>query len=210
MDRLPVPLLAVFPHTPTLLLPRLHLLPVYNTALQDARKTTTVYQWSNVYDTRLSSEGGCDPYGCTPALTRDQNWADTSRWSCSEQLDNSQCKITYRFEEPQDIVRLNIKFYKGDERVRTLKIRGSGGFEKTITSSGTSGGYEKFDVNTDETSWLSMEGQNLKSTEWISLTEVCNGLETSHCSTHTACTQCSAPQHCIDGCYWLIFFHCFT
>lgn len=142
------------------------------TALQDARKTTTVYQWSNVYDTRASSDGGCDPYGCTPALTRDQNWDATSRWSCSEKLDNSQCKITYQFEEPQDIVRLNIKFYKGNERVRTLKVRGSGGFEKTITSSGTSGGYEKFDVNTDETSWLSMEGQNLKSTDWISITEV--------------------------------------
>eukprot|EP00903_Cladosiphon_okamuranus_P022105 g20327.t1 len=141
-------------------------------ALQDARKTTTVYQWSNVYDTRTSSEGGCDPNGCTPALTRDQSWADPSRWSCSEQLDNSQCKITYRFEEPQDIVRLNIKFYKGNERVRTLKIRGSGGFEEYITSSGTADGYEKFDVNTDETSWLSMESQNLKSNEWISITEV--------------------------------------
>ena len=134
--------------------------------------TTTVTQSSNAYDTRTSSEGGCDPNGCTPALTRDQSWADQSRWSCSEQLDNSQCKITYNFEEPQDIVRLNINFYRGDERVRTLKIEGSGGFEQTITSSGTTNGYERFDVNTDETSWLSMEGQNLQSTEWISITEV--------------------------------------
>lgn len=133
---------------------------------------TTVTQNANAYDPKDSSDGGCDPAGCTADLSRDRNLGDISRWSCSEQLSGSPCKITYEFDEPQDIVRLNIKFYKGDQRVRTLNLTGSGGFSKTITSSGSSDGYETFDVDTDETAWLSMEPADLGSREWISLIEV--------------------------------------
>ncbi|CAM9282699.1 unnamed protein product [Ectocarpus sp. 6 AP-2014] len=143
-----------------------------SSALVDARKRTTVNKWANAYDDRTSEYGGCDPDGCKASLTRDQSWQDESRWSCSEKLEDAQCKITYKFEEPQDIVRIKIKFYKGDERVRTLKLKGSDGFKKTITSSGTSSKYETWDINTDETKWLSMEALNLDDDEWISITEV--------------------------------------
>lgn len=142
------------------------------TELVDARVRTTVTQNASAYDPKTSSDGGCDPAGCTPDLSRDRSLADASRWSCSEQLNDAPCKITYEFEEPQDIVRLNIKFFKGDQRVRTLNVSSSDGFSKTITSSGSSDGYESFDVNTDETAWLTMEPVDLGSREWISLIEV--------------------------------------
>ncbi|CAM9744801.1 unnamed protein product, partial [Hapterophycus canaliculatus] len=141
--------------------------------LVDARLRTTVSQSSSAYDNRVTEDGGCDPNGCTPALTRDQSLAASSRWSCSKQLNDAQCTITYEFGEPQDIDSLRITFHKGDERVRTLKIQDNTGFKTTITSSGTADGYETFDVYTDETSWMRMESLNLGSNEWISITEVC-------------------------------------
>ncbi|CAM9447733.1 unnamed protein product, partial [Ectocarpus sp. 13 AM-2016] len=113
-----------------------------SSALVDARKRTAVKKWANAYDDRTSKYGGCDPDGCKTSFTRDRSWKDESRLSCSEKLKDAQCKITYKFEEPQDIVRIKIKFHKGDERVRTLKLKGSGEFKKTITSSGTSNTYE--------------------------------------------------------------------
>ncbi|CAN0223269.1 unnamed protein product, partial [Scytosiphon promiscuus] len=133
---------------------------------------TTVSQSASAYDARPTEDGGCDPDGCTPALTRDQSLDVSSRWSCSKQLNDAQCTITYEFEEPQDIDSLRIKFHKGDERIRTLKVQDNTGFQTTITSSGTADGYESFDVYTDETSWIRMESLELGSNEWISITEV--------------------------------------
>lgn len=63
----------------------------------------------------------------------------------------------YKFEEPQDIVRLDIEFYKGDERVCKFKVTASDGFYQEIISSGTTYRYERFAVNSDETVWLSMD-----------------------------------------------------
>lgn len=124
------------------------------------------------YDTRTKSKGGCDPHGCVPENTRDQDTSDNSRWSCKKQLENKQCKIKYEFDEPQDIVRLDVQFWKGDERVRKLKVTDDTGFKKTITSSGTSKGFEKFTINTDETETLTLESVGLSKDEWISIKEV--------------------------------------
>lgn len=145
---------------------------VDDTVLVDAGVRTTVSQSSSAYDTRIAEDGGCDPNGCSPALTRDQSLAEGSRWSCSTQINDTQCAITFEFEEPQDIDSLRIKFYKGDERVRTLHIQDDTGFQTDIASSGTIDDYETFDVYTDETSWMRMESLDLGSNEWISITEV--------------------------------------
>ena len=144
---------------------------VSTTGLQDASKTTTVTTYASAYDTRTSSPG-CSPDGCVAALTRDRSWNDDSRWSCNKDLDNEQCKITYEFDNAQDIVKMRLKLYKGDERRRTLKITASGGYKKTITSSGTANGYENFDLDTDETEWLTLESTGLNKDDWISITEV--------------------------------------
>lgn len=138
----------------------------------DARERTTVTQSSTAYDTKTEDNGGCDTSGCTPALTRDQDLDQESRWSCSEQLNDVPCAITYSFENAQDIGRVRIKFYKGDERVRSLTLTDNTGWETTITSSGSSIDYETFDVFTDETAWLTIEALDLGRTDWLSIIEV--------------------------------------
>ncbi|CAM9597755.1 unnamed protein product [Scytosiphon promiscuus] len=138
----------------------------------DARERTTVTQTSTAYDARDEASGGCDPSGCTHDYTRDQSWDDDSRWSCSEQLNNVPCAITYSFATAQDIGRLKINFHKGDERVRSLTLSDNTGWQTTITSSGTTAGFESFDIFTDETATLTMEANNLGTNDWLSITEV--------------------------------------
>lgn len=82
------------------------------------------------------------------------------------------CEIKYEFDEPQDIVRLDVQFYKGDERSRTLKITSNDGFRQIVESSGHSQGFEEFDVDTRGSSWLTLEGLGMDGDEWLSITEV--------------------------------------
>ncbi len=68
-------------------------------------------------------EAGGD--GCSPAKSRDGISSDIeSRWSCASKLVEGfgPCQIEYTFAEPQDIVGMQVAFWKGNERVRTLKV----------------------------------------------------------------------------------------
>eukprot|EP00903_Cladosiphon_okamuranus_P008769 g8400.t2 len=56
---------------------------------------------------------------------------------------------------------------RGRNRDTRSRSRSSGGRAEFRADKGT-----RYDVNTDETWWLSKEGHNLKSTDWISVTEV--------------------------------------
>lgn len=78
------------------------------------------------YDKRPESEGGCGKSGCEPDLAHDGIVADPqSRWSCSKKLvpSGGQCVITFTFEDRQNMVGLDVSFFKGDERRRKLKVR---------------------------------------------------------------------------------------
>lgn len=83
---------------------------------------------ANAYDTRPGPDGGgvgCGTDGCAPALSRDGISADAeSRWSCAQTIvpDGEPCKIDFTFEDPQDIKDVQVAFYKGDERLRTLEV----------------------------------------------------------------------------------------
>ncbi|CAM9729785.1 unnamed protein product, partial [Pylaiella littoralis] len=140
--------------------------------LVDAREKTHVTQKASAYDHRSKEEEGCDPDGCKADFTRDQDQSDDSRWSCQEDLMDDNCEIKYEFDEPQDIVRLDVQFYKGDERSRTLKITSNDGFRQIVESSGHSQGFEEFDVDTRGSSWLTLEGLGMDGDEWLSITEV--------------------------------------
>eukprot|EP00752_Nemacystus_decipiens_P012335 g10935.t1 len=111
----------------------------------------------------------CDPNGCSADLSRDRDTSDGSRWRCNEDLIDEQCTITYEFDEPQDIIHLNIASYTGDERLRKLAVTASDGFYQEIESNGTTDGYERFVVNTYETAWMTMDSMGLDSDEWISI-----------------------------------------
>ncbi|CAN0537357.1 unnamed protein product, partial [Scytosiphon promiscuus] len=70
------------------------------------------------------------PDGCTPENTRDTSLDANSRWSCKGDLveGNGGCCIDYSFEEPQDIVSLDIAFHRGTDRTRTLDVYENGDF----------------------------------------------------------------------------------
>ena len=137
----------------------------------DAGVRTTVTVEANAYDERTSGSG-CSPDGCKPENTRDRSRAVNSRWSCKGDLEDENCKITYRFDEPQDIVKMRIAFHKGNENERDLKIKLNGRTHSTIESSGNTLWYQTFELDTDETEKLSLEAVNLDGDEWISITEV--------------------------------------
>ena len=138
-------------------------------ALVDAGKRTRVYVDATDYDYRDADDGGCDPNGCVPENTRDGSRAANSRWSCQ----GDGCCITYSFKVPQDIIRVRIAFYKGDQRIRTLDVYENGDYHSSITSGGVTSGFQNFLLNTDETEYIKLclddDGD-----DWLSITEVCS------------------------------------
>lgn len=92
----------------------------------EAGTKTSVTATATAYDPRPSDEQGCGMDGCLPELTRDGVLADEeSRWSCKENivspgLDN--CELEFEFDEPQDIARIQVAFWKGGTRTRRLKV----------------------------------------------------------------------------------------
>ena len=94
-----------------------------------ASTKTTIVASTNGYDTRpgaASGDVGCGMNGCLPALAQDGISDDTeSRWSCELGSDpeGALCKIDFVFEDPQDIMEVQVAFYKGEERTRTLEVR---------------------------------------------------------------------------------------
>ncbi|CAN0420712.1 unnamed protein product, partial [Scytosiphon promiscuus] len=87
--------------------------------------------------------------GCAPENTRDNSLAANSRWSCRGRLveGDGGCCIDYHFDEPQDIVSMNIAFHRGTDRTRLLNVFDNGDFLSLIQSSGSTNGFEGFDLN---------------------------------------------------------------
>lgn len=128
----------------------------------------------------LASEGGCPPSGCFPGNTRDGSTDPLSRWSC-ERVSGRSCEICFSLEgEPQDIVRLEIAFYKGDIRQRLFDVTTLDTSGKTCTyprflSTGTTLGFESWDLNSDETVKVCLQyapNPALSTNTWFSITEV--------------------------------------
>ena len=87
---------------------------------------TTVSVTATAYDERSGKDSGCGDDGCLPALAHDGVGEEDieSRWSCSKNIvsGNGQCEIEFTFGNPQDIKDVEVAFWKGDERTRTLKV----------------------------------------------------------------------------------------
>ncbi|CBJ33863.1 hypothetical protein Esi_0657_0002 [Ectocarpus siliculosus] len=60
----------------------------------EAGELGTVTATADLYDDRLGDTVGCDPDGCTAALTRDGDMSEDSRWSCAPEL-GGLCSISY-------------------------------------------------------------------------------------------------------------------
>ena len=95
----------------------------------EAGTKTNVFVSANAYDSRpgrATGGNGCMDGGCAPELTRDGITADVeSRWSCNPSIvpDGGLCVIEFVVEAPQDIMNVQVAFWRGDERTRTLEVR---------------------------------------------------------------------------------------
>ena len=145
-------------------------------ALVDAAERTTVVVDASAFDTRTSGSG-CSPDGCRPENTRDDSLDANSRWSCRGILvdGNEGCCIVYYFDEPQDIVTMNIAFHRGTVRTRLLNVYDNGDFHSQIESSGLTNDFQAFALNSDETADITLcLDDSMSDTEWLSITEVGN------------------------------------
>lgn len=145
--------------------------------LVDASERTDIDTSANAYDARVSTIGGCDPGGCAPEFSRDSVIAPESRWSCKYDLEGKPCNLWFRFKEPQDIVELQVAFYKGNERKRAFSVvtfnnSDESGVIYQFTSHGDSLGFENFAINTDETYELYITPAEPNYDDWLSITEV--------------------------------------
>lgn len=86
---------------------------------------------TTAHDTRPGSSSGdvgcgeADGDGCAAANTHDGIISDIeSRWSCATMLvpDEGPCQIAFSFADPQDIVNIQVAFWEGNERTRTLDV----------------------------------------------------------------------------------------
>lgn len=96
--------------------------------LVDAGTKTSISVSTNTYDTRTgeaSGDVGCGEHGCRPELTLDGSVGMESRWACAQSLNpgGGLCEIRFVFEDPQDIMEVQVAFYRGSERSRTLQVR---------------------------------------------------------------------------------------
>lgn len=144
----------------------------------DASANTQVLVTANAWDMDSSlASDGCPPLGCVAENTRDKSLDPVSRWSCKYSLENEPCELCFELiDEPQDVVRLDIAFYKGNIRQRTFEVttEDDKGATDTVlfTSSGDTLEFGSCDLYSDETVKICMTpaGDDLK--EWLSITEV--------------------------------------
>ncbi|CAM9269151.1 unnamed protein product [Pylaiella littoralis] len=146
----------------------------------DVGTNTVVAVSATAYDVRPGASGGqqgCGEVGgdaCAPANTLDGIVSDPeSRWSCAAELvdGGGPCQIEYTFDEPQDIVDIQVAFYKGDERTRTLDVYLDSELSRSFES------YAGSTFNTIGVAGTGVRNVVLESTflapgEWISLLEV--------------------------------------
>lgn len=147
--------------------------------LVDAAERTTVTVEASGFDERTSGSG-CSPDGCKPENTRDGSLDANSRWSCRSNLvdGNGACCIEYNFDEPQDIVSVNIAFHRGTDRTRLLNVFDNSDFHSQIESSGSTNGFQAFALNTDETADITLCLDDSMSNEFLSITEVGSDIKT--------------------------------
>ncbi|CAM9160433.1 unnamed protein product [Ectocarpus sp. 4 AP-2014] len=162
----PAPVFApVATPTPTVATPE-QLFSAKEIGTQDTTVTTT----AGLFDPDLAVDNGCDPAGCTGALTRDGDMTDTSRWACAPSLGGA-CSISYDLGREFGLDELRVALYNGDIRVRTIDVIVDGALLTTWTSSGTTNGFESIALpDTASGTLIELQGV-LDDSEWLSIIE---------------------------------------
>ncbi|CAN0328463.1 unnamed protein product [Ectocarpus sp. 6 AP-2014] len=126
---------------------------------------------------RSSNQVGCGEVGgggCAAVNTRDGIASEIeSRWSCATKIVDGEgpCRIEYMFAEPQDVVDVQVAFWKGNERIRTLEVHLDGVLTNTHESYAGST-FNTLGVSASGVSAVMLESVDLLPDEWISLIEV--------------------------------------
>ncbi|CAM9294633.1 unnamed protein product, partial [Ectocarpus fasciculatus] len=136
----------------------------------EAAEMGTVTATADLYDLRLGDTVGCDPEGCTAALTRDGDMSEGSRWSCAPSL-GGLCSISYDLGADRNVEELRLRMYKGDSRTRTVDVSVDGALVTTWTSSGTTTDWESFDLSGAYGQVVTISGYNQADSEWLSIIE---------------------------------------
>ncbi|CAM9431050.1 unnamed protein product, partial [Hapterophycus canaliculatus] len=156
-------------------------LPTVDGAVEVGDKTEVAVM-ATAYDVRpgaSSGQVGCGEAGgngCEPLNSRDRISSEIeSRWSCATKIvaDEGPCQIEYKFAEPQDIVDIQVAFWKGNERIRTLEVHFDGMLHHTHESYSGSV-FNTLGVQGTGVTTVMLESINLQPDEWISLIEVSN------------------------------------
>lgn len=107
-------------------------------------------------------------------LAREHRTTVGPLWSCSPALsDGETCRVTFTFEDPQDIVEMRIAFAGDNKDGHRLKVKLNGDTETTIETRGETESPETFVLLTEETRTLALEGLDLDNDHRISVNEVC-------------------------------------
>ncbi|CAM9225364.1 unnamed protein product, partial [Scytosiphon promiscuus] len=137
--------------------------------LIEAGALATVTATAEHYDTRQGDSNGCDPEGCTAALTRDGDMFEGSRWSCATSLGDT-CSISYDLGAVRDIYYVHLAMYKGSERVRTMEVYVDGALITTYTTTGTTNFFEVVYLSGTPGQVVTITGV-LADSEWLSIVE---------------------------------------
>lgn len=138
----------------------------------DAAARTTVAVSSSA-----DHEDECGSSDCSADLTRDSDSEDDdSRWSCHYDLEAKNCKLWYRFGEPQYLHSVELAFFRGDQRTRSFKVKTFDSDNRRtttkFTSSGETDGFESFKIDNDDVTKLYIQPAAPDKDEWISIKEV--------------------------------------
>ncbi|CAN0045826.1 unnamed protein product, partial [Scytosiphon promiscuus] len=154
-------------------------LPTVDGAVEVGDKTAVAVT-ATAFDVRpgaSSGQVGCGEAGgngCEPLNSRDGISSEIeSRWSCASKIvpDEGPCQIEYTFAEAQDIVDIQVAFWKGNERIRTLEVHLDGILHHTHESYAESNFNTLGVVGTGVTTVM-LQSVDVLADEWISLLEV--------------------------------------
>lgn len=144
----------------------------FSSSIIGLTEVTDVTASANGWDTRVGGSG-CAPNGCLPSNVLDNSIEPASRWSCqAASAGIDVCELTLEFDAPQDLVQMDMAFYKGDERTRSVNVWVDGVLLNTITSSGETADYETYPLVAHQASIVVLQAVDLGNNGWLSITEV--------------------------------------
>lgn len=119
----------------------------------------------------------CDVPGCLHETPPDGSHVDYVCWICEDDtsdFEGNRPSLMSSFGEPQDLVEMRIEFYDGHDSNQVLELYANGEYHSEIEITDDTTGYRTFDVNTKNTSELTIYGDHPETYAdmWLYIREV--------------------------------------